>query len=328
VKNFLATFFLLFAFHFELLAQSQDWVNLTKENSGLPTNSIRQVVQDKKGIYWIATVDSGLVRFDGKTWKVFNTKNSPLPNDYVYTITFDKKGALWIGTYGGGLVFFDSKDRWKIYNQKNSGLTCDWIYCVAIDKKSNVWIGTYNGGLNIYDGKKWKVYRQENSILNSIKVTYIYFDKKDDVWLGTGSSLFKMTKGTLKSENDFGYKAEDNTCYWITDDKKGNIYFCYKFGSIVSYNWKEFRIMNRTNSCLPFIGYYSVALDNNDILWAGSFGHGLLKLQNGNCEIFDKTNSVLRDNLIFNVRVDDKNNKWLSTFSSGIYVFNELGVKF
>ena len=77
----LTTFF--FALVNFINAQSENWTHFNTNNSGLPTNSIRLVVQDKNGVYWIGTYDAGLVRFDGKTWKVYNTSNSKLPHNYV-----------------------------------------------------------------------------------------------------------------------------------------------------------------------------------------------------------------------------------------------------
>ena len=236
---FLITLFFLNSISF---SQLEMWKHYDKTNSGLPTNCIRQVVQDKKGIYWIATLDSGLVRFDGKNWKVYNKSNSPIPHNYIYSIDFDKFGYIWIGTYGGGLVRFNGKDDWKIFNESNSGLPCNWIYTVAIDKYSNVWIGTSNGGFAIYNRKKWKVYNTENSILKEHKVTYIYFDKYNDAWIGTSGLMYRIKKGKWFSEEQFNYDSVDDACYWITEDGNKNVYFCYKFGSIVFYDWKKFTI--------------------------------------------------------------------------------------
>ena len=81
----------LFMWNSVSFLQTDNWKHFDKENSGLPTNTIRCVTQDQKGIYWIGTWDAGLVKFDGKNWTVYNTKNSGLPNNCVYSITFDKK---------------------------------------------------------------------------------------------------------------------------------------------------------------------------------------------------------------------------------------------
>ncbi|NJD23539.1 MAG: hypothetical protein FIA82_12885, partial [Melioribacter sp.] len=54
----------LFMWNSVFYFQSVNWKHFDKENSGLPTNTIRCVTQDPKGIYWIGTWDAGLVKFD------------------------------------------------------------------------------------------------------------------------------------------------------------------------------------------------------------------------------------------------------------------------
>ena len=105
--------FLLFLFFTTLSsAQIKKWVNFNKDNSGLPTNSIDFIIQDKNYNYWIGTYDAGLVFYNGNNWIVYNSSNSPLPYNSVRTIAVDSFNTVWIGTYGGGLAEFDS-NNWK-----------------------------------------------------------------------------------------------------------------------------------------------------------------------------------------------------------------------
>lgn len=48
------------------------WINA--DNNVLPQNSIKSIVKDKNGFIWLAT-ESGIVRYDGKNYLVFDTKN-------------------------------------------------------------------------------------------------------------------------------------------------------------------------------------------------------------------------------------------------------------
>ncbi|MEN3039728.1 MAG: hypothetical protein ABDI07_11395, partial [Candidatus Kryptonium sp.] len=71
------------------------------------------------GNKWIGT--GGLVKFDGKSWTVYNAKNSGLPDDWVTSIAIDAQGNKWIGMEESGLVKFDGK-IWTVYNTSNSDL--------------------------------------------------------------------------------------------------------------------------------------------------------------------------------------------------------------
>jgi ligand-binding sensor domain-containing protein len=79
---------------------AQSWTTA----QGLPQNSVKAIVQTRDGYLWLGTF-SGLVRFDGVRFAVFDTANTPaLTSNRILTLFEDHNGALWIGTEGGGLV--------------------------------------------------------------------------------------------------------------------------------------------------------------------------------------------------------------------------------
>lgn len=65
---------LLFLFTIQLRAQNSEYELVAHYNSenGLPQNSITSIGQDENGFIWVCTT-SGLVRFDGRGFKIFNT---------------------------------------------------------------------------------------------------------------------------------------------------------------------------------------------------------------------------------------------------------------
>jgi ligand-binding sensor domain-containing protein len=71
---------------------------------GLPQDTINALVRTKDGYLWIGT-SSGLARFDGFSFTVFNHENTPaLREESVYSLYCSRDGTLWVGTEGGGLV--------------------------------------------------------------------------------------------------------------------------------------------------------------------------------------------------------------------------------
>src|SRR5689334_17342535 len=64
---------------------------------GLPQNSVTAIVQTRDGYLWLGTY-SGLVRFDGVRFTVFDSDNTPsLKNARVTGLFEDAEGTLWIG---------------------------------------------------------------------------------------------------------------------------------------------------------------------------------------------------------------------------------------
>ena len=62
--------------------------------------------EDNLGDIWIATIDAGVWRYDGKTLVNYSFKDGlSIP---VITLIFkDKKGDLWFGSEGAGVFKFD-----------------------------------------------------------------------------------------------------------------------------------------------------------------------------------------------------------------------------
>src|SRR5262245_57361512 len=79
-------------------------------NNGLVSNSVFNIVQDKQGYIWLATVD-GLQRYDGNRFLTFRHSSADphsIPEDYIVQLTMDKEGKLWL--YAGKKIgFFDTK---------------------------------------------------------------------------------------------------------------------------------------------------------------------------------------------------------------------------
>ncbi len=77
------------------------------ENSDLPSNTVYSVAVDSSNNLWVATNGSGIAKFDGLNWTVFDKSNSKLTDDYTFWIEVDNYDNKWIGTLKGGLSIFN-----------------------------------------------------------------------------------------------------------------------------------------------------------------------------------------------------------------------------
>lgn len=117
-------------------------------DNGLPSNMVRCVFKDSKGLIWIGT-QSGLVRYDGKNFFVFDESTGFAASE-IWSIIEDGYGNLWFSTYGKGVVKYNGKS-FTSYNALN-GLAGNKVRRMFYAKKMNrIFIGTENG-LSIYDG--------------------------------------------------------------------------------------------------------------------------------------------------------------------------------
>ncbi len=76
------------------------FTNLTSEISSPRFSSFWDVLEDRKGILWFGTKDSGVYYYNGKSFHHFTTKDGLGSNSALH-IYEDKGGNIWFGTGGG-----------------------------------------------------------------------------------------------------------------------------------------------------------------------------------------------------------------------------------
>ena len=124
----LRTYALLLFFIVSLKAAGQDSsdFNVTHYTSdnGLPQNSVRQVVIDKKGFLWLGT-QGGIVRFDGNHFKIYNRDNTPsLTSNRIRDIGLLSDSSVYFIDANSNLFSFDGQNspiRVK-FNEYNKAL--------------------------------------------------------------------------------------------------------------------------------------------------------------------------------------------------------------
>lgn len=82
------------------------WLHYNDQNSGMPSNRVNDILYDKfEHILWIATEESGLVRFDLKDgWENYHNNNSKVPGHTIFQLVQDSKGVIYVTTANGLLM--------------------------------------------------------------------------------------------------------------------------------------------------------------------------------------------------------------------------------
>ncbi|MBV9961348.1 MAG: hypothetical protein JO072_03805 [Parafilimonas sp.] len=168
-------------------------------NNGLVSNSVFDVVQDKQGYIWLATVD-GLQRYDGSRFLTFrhsSTNPHSLPENSVLQITMDKNDNLWL--YVNKKVgFFDTK-KFSYTPVSIDGEDPNNPYEVTFfGKAANGYIALYieGKGIFIYDPDAM-VFRQEVAFTLPAKKRITDMESVDN-----GKSFWIAVYGGLMTYND------------------------------------------------------------------------------------------------------------------------------
>jgi ligand-binding sensor domain-containing protein len=111
------------------------WFN--KENSKLPTDSIRNVEVGLDGRVWFSSCThdrGGVYVYDGKKFDLFSPHNSILNQHNVWYIEIDHAGSIYVMTLskvGRTNVYRISDDNWKCLGDENGTFYWAWVFSVG-----------------------------------------------------------------------------------------------------------------------------------------------------------------------------------------------------
>jgi streptogramin lyase len=143
------------------------------------------VVQD--GAVWFNTPglqDTGVCRFDGRTWITYTTDDG-LASNSVRAIAVASDGTVWFGTAGDGVSHFDG-ESWTTYTVRD-GLASNFVSSIAVAPDGALWFGAGNS-ITRFDGESWTTYKTgDGSEVQSIAV-----GPDGVLWLYTGRGVSRF----------------------------------------------------------------------------------------------------------------------------------------
>ena len=174
------------------------------------TNHYGDLVVDKNGTKWVATVDNGLIGFNegyqNRTITIDNSYDNGLPYNHVFTLATDKNNRLWIGTTWG-LRVLPSVDRFLTEDQPSvnpiiiidDGLPQELLYRqtvkkIKVDGADRKWISVLGSGVFLVSSNGQETihhFTKNNSPLPSNNILDIDINPK------TGEVFFATDKGMV-----------------------------------------------------------------------------------------------------------------------------------
>lgn len=124
-------------------------MRIWRTEDGLPQNLVTSAVQTQDGYLWFGT-SSGLARFNGEQFQVFNSANTPQIQDRRISRLFeDAAGSLWIGQEAGGIA--RRRDGQFETVVTPSGVGVEKIIGLGSDRQGRVWAMHENGAVSRLD---------------------------------------------------------------------------------------------------------------------------------------------------------------------------------
>ena len=173
-------------------------------NSGLPGNSVQDLLVARDGSLWVAT-GIGVCRIRRDKWEdkwdvltVRGPAVDPMGGwereeasgnlDDVLKLFETAGGNIILGSHGAGISIVDPQTNSVriIYLNKEMN---NRVTGIGEDKDKNLWFGVFGLGVLRYDGKEFKLYTDEAEWIPDKSIRSFCLDHEGNIWVGTHKGL-------------------------------------------------------------------------------------------------------------------------------------------
>jgi ligand-binding sensor domain-containing protein/signal transduction histidine kinase len=279
-----------------------------RTEAGLPQNSVHSVVQTTDGYLWLAT-ESGLARFDGYRFVVFDTDNTPeLHSNEIRRLLETRDGALWIAT-PQGLTRLQN-GRFRLFTRAN-GLPSNNILSLFEDR-SRMYAVTTEGTAVYQNG----AFAQESGSAYGGKVlTAAAADNKGCLWTGTESGLSLQCPPKVQAAELPRALSHANVTALLVD-KHGRVWIGTDHGLSVEQQGR-FRTI-RLKPPLESDRVMALLEDRAGAIWAGT-EQGAVRISGDDVEPVRSPESVSED-AVLSLFQDRDGDIWIGTDTAGVTV--------
>ncbi|MBC5992895.1 ligand-binding sensor domain-containing protein [Pontibacter cellulosilyticus] len=234
--------------------------------SGLTSNNVSVLFEDKQNNIWIGTSDRGLVKYTAGKFRKYGAEQGFKANT-VFDITEDTRGNIWFATEEG-IYYLNNNSFTKYTTLPEQPYTS-----VVVMPDNTVLAGSQTDGLHRAGSTGTTHYNTENSPIPSNHITTLYQDKNQDVWIGTeeGAAIFSDT--TL-SAFKIPINRPDLGVSSFLHDLYGNLWIGLKQNGLVKYDGKSYTYFARQNG-LRSKRINTLAADKEGNIWIGTNGYGI-----------------------------------------------------
>ena len=336
-----------------VVAQERHSLRRLTTEDGLPSNTVRNIVQDSEGFIWLGT-DNGLCRYDGTQVRVFRNPENGIDQfvmslqpegdslivsmkSGVYSLSTRTEqfhplkggkpqttgrgdrlqthdGRLWIGTWDEGLMLMSADGKpQQMVSPVNDGLG-NHIHKLYEYKQRYILIGC-DEGLVAYDMETGRP-----ALWDTPKFVYaIMCDHEGGLWLGTFyDGVYYVNDASWRFEGVPGHVisrfCEDGAGrLWLASDDAG--LSCMAGGVVQDYVGRQ--ELQRAN--------VHALLADGDRLWVGTYSEGVYRLSGASVRHYT-TDDGLLDNSSYVIHRDGRQ-LWVATMD-GLCRYDEATDRF
>jgi len=278
-------------------------------HSGLPTDLVHTVVEDRDGNIWAGT-NSGIARLQGDRFAVPSTGTE---SSVVRTLFEDREGDLWIGGNDGLTRLRD--DSFTTYG-KAEGMPSDQPNAVFQDHLGRLWAGFHEtdaGLVMISGGVLRKFGRREG--MPETEIFSIRETPAGDLLMGTRAGLVRMHGSTFTVTEP--PDPQKRKLVWdALEDSAGHVWMATP-GGLVEKVGNALGTVAGGEQPLIVNSVTTLTKGRDGVLWAGSFGKGLWRLQGDQVHLLGLADGLSSEN-IRKLYEDPEGTLWIGTLGGGL----------
>ncbi len=287
---------------------SQYIIKTWNTENGLSSESTNDLIIGPKGYLWISSF-TGLHRFDGNKFTVYNAQNSNLPSPNVLCLAMDKQGTLWLGSLHGISLYRNG----NFENPKEfSAINKIAVEALLTSENGDIWLSTKSNRLYVFKQNQLTEVTDLFDV-NSSLVLSLAEGEDGTIFIGTDNSELILYKDKVVKKIIFDTKV--NGVNRIVSSTGGKVFiatgkglYTYKQGKIEKTPALENRVIN------------SLVEDQNGILWLGTL-KGLFRFNTHTNQLDSLTETQgLPNNFIRDLLFDAQGNLWGGTYRNGIFM--------
>ena len=305
---------------------------------GLSQSPIFSIFQDQQGFIWIGS-RSGLTRFDGYEYKIFNKYDLDKPTSQrdINSMFEDDDHNLWLATSGGLYQFIRDTEKFLKIPMDSVRFT-SVLYPAG---KNVVYIAT-DKGIRLLDCKTKKTKNFVSQEQSGLFVHAICKDREGSLWSGSAAGLkrFDAKSGkniSIPATVERQLNAPVKRIVSIKEDFNGDIWFGTEDSGLFWYK-------KSTGECLNFSHTYGeknailsdfvrdIFVNKPNELWIGTrnglsiFNKETKRFSNYEHRSEDK--GSLSYNTIWKIMKDRTGSIWLTTYAGGLNIYNPINANF
>ncbi|MBV8390137.1 MAG: hypothetical protein JO080_10090 [Mucilaginibacter sp.] len=297
----------------------RDFTSYTRQN-GMPTNFINNVFVDKDNVVWFGT-QSGLMKLVNK-----KLVSCPVPvklkNNRVRSIIQDGSGTIW---------FIINNRLFKVAgNAGKEEIIQDTIkepvLCLAVDKAGKLYASVHQKGIYYRDNGKWSSLVSYPKKDKDFFVTKMMFDRTDRsrLLLLSFNGIFSVKDAMLQPYQTKLAKSikEKDSFLSLEQDSAANLWVGTSNGAYYLDLKKQKSTHFVAVNGLSDNAITDIYNDADNNLWLASQGNGLYKYEGDRYVIFDRTQGLPNNEVVYAIAKDWNNHILLGINGAGLFQYD------